>query len=240
MSKRGRIDRFISKECQIKRKYIRILIAKGAVSIDGQPASDVSQQVDEFSHISLNGQILQNNNPLYIMLNKPIGVVSATKDSQHKTVIDLLTHPTKEQLHIVGRLDLNSSGLLLLSNDSRWSSKLTEPQHKVEKRYIVTLKYPINSDYISAFAQGFYFEYEDITTKPAQLKILSEHVAEVVLTEGRYHQIKRMFGRFRNPVLQLHRSAIGNLVLDPQLNAGESRELTAAEVLINNAVNGNA
>lgn len=230
MSKRGRIDRFISKECQIKRKDIRALIAKGLIAIDGQSACDVSQKIDEFSHISLNGKVLQNNKAHYLMLNKPVGVVSATKDSQHKTVIDLLTHPEKAQLHIVGRLDLNSSGLLLLTNDSRWSSKLTDPKHKVEKRYIVTLKNPINEEYISAFEQGFYFEYEDITTKPAQLNIINDNVAEVILTEGRYHQIKRMFGRFRNPVVKLHRCSIGNIVLDSDLESGDNRELQACEL----------
>ena len=167
------------------------------------------------------------------MLNKPVGVVSATKDKQHKTVIDLLNLiklPDKNELHIVGRLDLNTSGLVLLTNDSRWSERLTQPTSKVEKVYQVTLKNPLTNDYISAFKEGMYFDYEDITTQPAQLTIVSDYVAQVILTEGRYHQIKRMFGRFRNPVVKLHRSAIGGLCLDETLKVGEIRMLSSEEV----------
>ena len=167
------------------------------------------------------------------MLHKPVGVVCATKDKQHKTVVDLLQCKNKEQLHIVGRLDLNTSGLVLLTDDSRWSERLTSPQNKVEKRYVVTLKKPLSAEYIDAFAQGMYFDYEDITTKPVKLTIISTYQAEVILTEGRYHQIKRMFGRFRNPVVALHRVAIGSFVLDDSLKAGESRELSKTNILDN-------
>ena len=167
------------------------------------------------------------------MLNKPVGVVSATKDELHKTVIELLSGYSTEQLeslHIVGRLDLNTSGLLLLTNDSRWSRKLMAPEEKVSKVYSVTLENDLSEDYISAFAEGMYFSFEDITTQPAALKIISDKVAEVILMEGKYHQIKRMFGRFRNPVMALHRSSIGNLKLDKCLLEGQSRQLTSVEV----------
>ena len=98
------------------------------------------------------------------------------------------------------------------------------------KRYIVTLANKLSEEYVTAFANGMYFAFEDITTKPAKLTILSDYQAQVELVEGRYHQIKRMFGRFRNPVVALHRCAIGNLVLDNQLTVGESRELSEIEV----------
>jgi 16S rRNA pseudouridine516 synthase len=153
-----------------------------------------------------------------------------------RRVIDLLDHPDRHRLHIVGRLDLNSSGLLLLTNDGRWSRQLTEPQNKVAKVYRVTLANPIRpeqiSDYVEAFTQGMYFPFENITTRPAGLNVLSEYVAEVTLEEGRYHQIKRMFGRFRNPVVGLHRLAIGSVILDDALMPGESRELTVEEARI--------
>jgi 16S rRNA pseudouridine516 synthase len=190
----------------------------------------MDRQVDEFSHIQLDGQILQANTPVYLMLHKPIGVVSATKDTQHKTVIDLLDCEVRDELHIAGRLDLNSSGLLLLTNDSRWSDALMSPTHKVDKVYRVTLANPLTEEYIAAFAEGMYFSFEDIMTQPAKLVILADHVAEVTLKEGKYHQIKRMFGRFRNPVVGLHRLSIGDIVLDEALASGESRVLTAAEV----------
>jgi 16S rRNA pseudouridine516 synthase len=227
---RSRLDRFISTHCSISRKQVRLIVAQKRITIDGNLAVSVDQQVDKFSQIYLDDTILQANEAIYIMLNKPVGVVSATKDDQHKTVIDLLPGNVNADLHIVGRLDLNTSGLVLLTNDSRWSEQLTKPDYKVAKRYYVTLENPLSADYIQAFEQGMYFSYEDITTLPAKLVILSSHIAEVTLTEGRYHQIKRMFGRFRNPVVALHRHAIGQLILDDVLKVGESRVLTPKEV----------
>lgn len=222
---RARLDRFISEKCQINRKKVRLILAQKRVMVDGVIASDVSQAIDKFSVIIFDGKSLQNNKPLYIMLHKPVGIVCATKDSKHKTVIDLLgdslTSNEKENLHIVGRLDLNTSGLVLLTNDSRWSEQLTSPESKVSKYYLVTLQKPLNTEYIQAFSDGMHFAYENIITKPATLKIISEFQAEVILTEGRYHQIKRMFGRFNNPVIALHRTAIGCYVLDETMSVGE-------------------
>ncbi|MGS0674348.1 pseudouridine synthase [Shewanella sp. 0m-4] len=229
-SKRARLDRFISVKTGINKKHVRLLLAKGQVQVDGEIARDIDLIIDEFSHVCLDGQVLQASRPSYVMLYKPVGVVSATVDDKHKTVIDLLAREDKCSLHIVGRLDLNTSGLLLLTNDGRWSKKLMSPEHKVGKLYRVTLQNPIDESYIPAFANGMYFEYEGITTLPAKLEIIDAHTALVTLMEGRYHQIKRMFGRFRNPVVGLHRISVGAIVLDPQLTAGESRDLSIAEI----------
>lgn len=225
-----RIDRFMGLHLGVNRRDVKLILAQKRITIDGEVAHDSQQVIDEFSHVMLDDQLLQAKAPRYIMLNKPVGVVSATKDEQHKTVIDLLGPDEGVGLHIVGRLDLNSSGLLLLTNDSRWSRRLMAPEKEVAKVYEVTLANPLTDEYIPAFANGMYFEYEDIITRPAKLKIVSEYVAEVALVEGRYHQIKRMFGRFRNPVLALHRLRIGGLLLDPSLAPGESRPLRDQEV----------
>lgn len=227
---RSRLDRFIRTKTGISQKAVRPMLAQGRVLVDGCVARDSQQLVNDFSHITLDDQLLQANTPLYLMMNKPQGVVSATKDNKHQTVIDLLDHPERNRLHIVGRLDFNSTGLLLLTNDSRWSQRLMKPTQKVSKRYRVNVKNPLNQNTVDAFAAGIHFAYEDITTRPAGLTIISDYEAEVTLTEGRYHQIKRMFARCDNKVLALHRIAIGNLTLDPQLSAGQSRELSAAEI----------
>lgn len=235
-TKSYRIDRFISKHLGINRRDIKLMLAQGRIVINNAVVREVSTIVEEFDHVVLDGELLKNKQPVYIMMNKPVGIVSATKDELHKTVIDLLSEKLtysdniKQELHIVGRLDLNTSGLLLLTNDSRWSRKLMAPEEKVNKVYQVTLQNDLTEDYISAFAEGMYFSFEGITTQPAQLTILSKKVAEVTLMEGKYHQVKRMFGRFRNPVLALHRSSVGNLILDANLLEGESRELTSEEV----------
>ncbi|HEB28098.1 MAG TPA: pseudouridine synthase [Porticoccus sp.] len=230
-SKRARLDRFISEQMGINRRDVRPLLAQKRIVVDGSPATDINHVIDEFSHVTLDDQVLQDNTPSYVMMNKPVGVVSATKDEQHRTVIDLLERPDRHHLHIVGRLDFNSSGLLLLTNDGRWSRQLTTPENNIAKLYRVTLEKPVTEAYIQAFSEGMYFPFEDITTRPAKLHIVSDYVAEVSLMEGRYHQIKRMFGRFDNEVLTLQRIAIGNLSLDPSLSPGQSRALTGSEVI---------
>lgn len=233
-SSRSRLDRFLRANANINRRHVREVLARGRVSVDGIVATDINQVIDIFSHVTLDDETLQKNQRRYVMLNKPMGVVSATTDKKNKTVIDLLDFDYKEQLHIVGRLDFNSTGLLLLSNDGAWSRDLTSPEGKVAKRYTVGLENPIldseKETYIQTFQNGMYFEFEDITTLPAGLNILDSHTAEVTLIEGRYHQIKRMFGRFNNKVVTLHRDSIGNLSLDERLSQGESRELTVSEV----------
>jgi 16S rRNA pseudouridine516 synthase len=230
--KKYRLDRFISAKTTTPKSEVRLILAQKRIHVDGQLATDINQPIDQFSHVVLDDTVLQNNTRRYIMMNKPIGVVSATKDEQHKTVMDLLVKKNinTDELHIVGRLDLNSSGLLLLTNDGEWSRALMSPENKVAKVYEVTLEHPITDECIQAFADGIYFSYEDITTKPARLERLSECVARVTLEEGRYHQIKRMFGRFRNPVLALHRVSIGEIKLDDGLATGEYRALDQNEV----------
>lgn len=237
-SKRARLDRFISARTGIKRGEVKRLLASGRIDIDGKPADSVQQLIDQFTRVSLDHCVLQDNTAVYLMMNKPSGVVSATSDKRHKTVVDCLHASTGEfernALHIAGRLDYNSTGLILLTNDGRWSRRLSAPQSQVAKVYQVTLANPVTSEcadqYVSAFASGMYFPYEDISTQAAKLHILDQFTAEVHLLEGRYHQIKRMFGRFQNPVLTLHRSAIGRIQLDPALAPGASRSLTESEV----------
>ncbi|TRX54460.1 pseudouridine synthase [Thalassomonas sp. M1454] len=235
---RSRLDKFISQKLNVPKKQVRLMLAQKRVKVNGNVADSIDLIVDKFSVIECDGEILQANKASYIMLHKPIGVVSATKDDKHKTVIDLLDikdYPEKHLLHIVGRLDLNTSGLILLTNDSSWSESLTLPENKVDKVYRVTLENPIASDelkqqYLSAFAKGMYFAYEDLTTKPATLQFISENEVLITLQEGKYHQIKRMFGRFQNPVIGLHRLSVGNLQLDSNLLVTQSRQLTACEV----------
>jgi 16S rRNA pseudouridine516 synthase len=225
-----RLDRHLSSALDLKRSEVRLLLAQGRVEVDGDIATDSNQLITRFSQVRCDGKTTQANTAHYLMLNKPAGVVSATQDDKHTTVIDLLDQPWKEQLHIVGRLDFNSTGLLLLTNDGQWSRQLSLPASKLIKRYRVRLEQPLQPSYVEAFQRGFYFGYENITTRPARLTILSDYEAEVDLVEGRYHQIKRMFGQFDNKVLSIHRFAVGALTLETELAPGESRELSATEM----------
>lgn len=227
---RTRLDRFLSAALKIKRGDVRLMLARSRVLVDGCVAKDIRQIVDRFSLVSVDGQVLQQRAARYIMLHKPQGVVSATTDDKHKTVIDLIPGESNGDLHLVGRLDFNTTGLVLLTNDGQWSRALTLPETKVPKRYHVTLAKPLTSAYVGAFAEGMYFPFEGITTRPALLRVLSDYEAEVTLEEGRYHQIKRMFSRMDNRVVALHRQALGNLELDEALLPGYSRDLTLEEL----------
>ena len=229
-SQRSRLDRFIVCREGIKRSQVHQLLAQGRILLDGLAAEAMSQVVGPFTHVVLDRKVLQAEQPRYIMLHKPPGMVSATCDEQHPTVLDLVSAPYAKALHIVGRLDFNSTGLLLLTNDGRWSRGVSSPQRGVVKTYRVQLEQPFRSDYIEAFAAGLYFAFENITTRPAKIRRLSDFEVEVDLVEGRYHQIKRMFGYFNNRVLNLHRLSIGTLSLDPKLQQGAWRELTLTEL----------
>lgn len=229
-SKRSRLDRYLSKQLSINRRTVHLLLAQKQVWLDQQLAVSVQQLVDEYTHVRVGDRVLQAKTPSYIMLNKPAGVVSATKDATHTTVIDLLGADQPKDLHIAGRLDFNSTGLLLLTNDGRWSRRLSDPELGVQKRYRVQLDKPVDDEVVEAFARGMHFPYEDVTTRPAKLCVIDEAVAEVTLTEGRYHQIKRMFGRFQIEVLALHRFAVGPLNLDKQLGSGQYRSINKQEL----------
>ncbi|NIB41492.1 16S rRNA pseudouridine(516) synthase [Pseudomaricurvus alkylphenolicus] len=230
ITSRTRLDRYLSSQLKINRRDVRLMLAQARVRVDQQPATEIHQVIDRFSRVEVDGELLSAARPVYIMLNKPAGIVSATSDEQHRTVLELLPKHLRENLHLVGRLDYNSTGLVLLTNDGQWSRTLTLPETKVSKRYRVHMAKPITEHCVRAFAEGMYFPYEGITTRPAKLSILSSHEAEVILEEGRYHQIKRMFGRFQNEVLELHREAVGAIELDPGLSAGQWRFLNEDEI----------
>ncbi|MFT5421588.1 MAG: 16S rRNA pseudouridine516 synthase [Candidatus Endobugula sp.] len=229
-STRARLDTFISRHGEMSKREVRHCLLQQQIMVDGLIATAMDQIIHQFSVVSLQGKIIQQNTPTYIVLNKPKGVVSSTTDKNHTTVIDIIDGPRKEELHIVGRLDFNTTGLLLLTNDGRWSRRLSLPENNIQKKYRVTLEQAITTEYATTFVQGIYFRHENITTRPAELEVLSPHIVELTICEGRYHQVKRMFGYFQNKVLELHRLAVGNLPLDPKLSLGASRSLTELEV----------
>jgi 16S rRNA pseudouridine516 synthase len=225
-----RLDRFLESKLAYSAQTVRDLFVQRKVMLNGVALSDGRGRITEFCRVEVDGNILQARTAVYVMLHKPKGCVSATKDAKNKTVLDLIDLPEKESLHLAGRLDFNTTGLLLLTNDGKWSRKLTQPQQKIPKTYWVKTKDDITPEYVKKFSDGFYFQFEDLTTLPAELNLLSSHTAQLTIYEGRYHQIKRMFGFFQNEVLELHRVSMGNISLDTNLAAGEYRVLTAAEI----------
>lgn len=226
-----RLDRFLSNLPHCNRQDARLLLSSARVRVDGQPQRDGRAEVSQFSRIQLDDELLQAGKAArYFMLHKPIGVVSATEHPEHRTVLDLLAEPDRHELHLAGRLDLNTSGLLLLTNDGQWSRRATAPTGQQPKVYLVDTQDEIDPACIEVFARGLYFRYEDLTTRPAILEILAPRQARLTLFEGRYHQVKRMFGHFQNQVIGLHRLSMGAIQLDERLYPGQYRALTAEEI----------
>ncbi len=207
------------------------LLASRRVVVDGAVVTDGQFEVDRFMCVELDGGTIQHaERALYLMMHKPAGILSATSDPVHRTVLDLIDDPDKQTLHVAGRLDRGTSGLVLLTNDGRWSKRLMDPGAKVPKVYLVETRDPIAPDAVAAFARGFHFHTEDIVTRPAELVILGERLARLTLHEGRYHQVKRMFHRVQNRVVRLHRESIGPITLPPDLAPGCWRPLTEREI----------
>ncbi|PVZ70495.1 pseudouridine synthase [Pelagibaculum spongiae] len=226
-----RLDRFLSNQTPLSRKALRIQLATGQVLVNGKIIRDGQFEIDDFCTIQLAGQLLPSKPAMYFMLNKPIGHVSATTDPQHPTVNQLFPPSLASQLHYAGRLDRNTSGLMLMTNDGTWSRILTEPNKKIAKKYWVETANPICQQTHQLFADGVHLMPEDITTSPAQLEQISANQAWLTIYEGRYHQIKRMFGKMNNPVIKLHRHSLGNIQLDSLLAASAYRALTLNEIL---------
>jgi 16S rRNA pseudouridine516 synthase len=225
-----RLDRLIAKHRHLGRECARRMLVEGRVLLNGVVVLNGHVEVSRFCEVRLEGEEVQAaQRALYVMMHKPAGLLSATKDAIHRTVLDVINDPDKETLHLAGRLDRASTGLLLLTNDGAWSKQLMAAEHKVPKVYEVRTDVMIPADAVEAFERGFYFHTEGITTLPAQLEITSECTARVTLHEGRYHQVKRMFHRVGCRVLALHRTQIGSLQLPHDLAPGAWRQMTEME-----------
>ncbi|GGB86124.1 pseudouridine synthase [Marinobacterium zhoushanense] len=225
-----RLDKFICKHTPFSHQRSRWLIASGRVRVADRVVTDPRAWVDRFVAVWLDDEQLQGRTAHYLMLHKPPGYLSATEDPQHPTVLELLPEHLHPELHIGGRLDRSTSGLLILTNDGLWSRRLTEPKQKIPKVYRVTTLEPITPDTEARFAEGVYLAYEDLTTSPAQLQLLADREARLTIYEGRYHQVKRMFAQVGNRVTSLHRESMGEIALDAALAPGEYRALTEAEI----------
>ena len=226
-----KLSRILSNRNGVSRQQANLLIASGRVAVDDAICREPASEVDRFSTVRVDNAIIQaGENRKYLMLNKPQGFLSATADDIHPTVMDLIDPGMRPDLHIAGRLDRSSTGLLILTNDGLWSRQLTEPRIKIPKVYRVSTAYPISPETPERFAEGIWFEFEQLTTSPAHLELLSPCKARVTIYEGRYHQVKRMFHAVGNRVTALHRERMGNIRLDSRLAAGEYRPLTAEEI----------
>lgn len=226
-----RLDKFIGHASGLSRRDIHRAIKRGEVTVNGAPARSPSLSLNEQDQVTLQGRPLAAPKPRYLMLHKPAGMLSARTDAHQPCVLDLIDTPHKETLQIVGRLDKDTTGLLLLTDDGQWNHRITSPRYECPKVYQVVTAEPIAPETAERFAEGILLKNDSKPTQPATLERLGERRAQITIQEGRYHQVKRMFAATGNRVVELHRVAVGGIVLDPQLAPGEFRHLTDEEII---------
>lgn len=227
-----RLDRLVSHHSGIARRSIVAVIRAGRVKVDGQIERDPSRHIStSVDRVELDDQPVRMPGETTLMLHKPAGCISATESDEHQTVLDVLAPSLRRpRLAPIGRLDKDTTGLLILTTDGGLSHLIAHPKRKVPKHYIATLKDGVlDADAAQRFADGL--DLADGTRcAPARLTLLDGGRVEVVLTEGRFHQVKRMLGACNGHVIALHRSQIGPIGLDPALAPGEARPLTDSEI----------
>lgn len=231
--KRERLDKILANMGLGTRKEVKALIKQKRIEVDGVIATDPGMHViPEEQTITVDGEPLQYKRWVYFMLNKPPGVISATEDPRHETVVDLLPPEWADKVHPVGRLDIDTEGLLLLTNDGVLSHSLLSPKKKVDKEYYAKIRGRVTQQHIDEFAKGVTLD-DGYHTMPAKLEIVSsgeESEIRITIMEGKFHQVKRMFAAFGLEVTYLKRLRMGTLLLDESLEPGDFRELTDEEL----------
>jgi 16S rRNA pseudouridine516 synthase len=226
-----RLDKFISQQLGVSRAISGREIRASRVTIDDEVVRDASFKLLPEHQVAFDGNPLtQQNGPRYFMLNKLQGYVCSTDDPDHPTVLYFLDVPVAHKLHAAGRLDIDTTGLVLMTDDGQWSHRITSPRHHCEKTYLVTLESPVEEGTAEHFAKGVQLHNEKDLTKPAVLEVITPTEVRLTISEGRYHQVKRMFAAVGNRVVGLHRERIGEIALDPELAPGEYRPLTEQEI----------
>ena len=226
-----RLDQLLAARGFGSRKEVSALVRAGLVQVNGQATRDAAQKINPAQdHVTLHGREVDLREFIYVMLHKPQGVVSASRDAKDATVLDILPQSLRRRgLFPVGRLDKDSTGLLLITDDGALAHALLSPRRHVPKVYLATLRHAVAQADIAAFVAGLALPGGEMCL-PAELVPLGSNMARVVLHEGKFHQVKRMFASIGNEVLALHRESMGGLNLDESLAPGDCRELFEKEL----------
>lgn len=226
-----RLDKYLT-QASLTRSQARARVAQGRVCVGGAVARSAAMEVSLDDCVTLDGARVDYRRYAYIMINKPRGVLTATRDAREKTVLDFIEPALRRRaLGPVGRLDKDVSGLVLLTDDGQLAHRLISPKWSVNKVYMARVDGALDVGHIEAMARGV--PLGDFTARPAALEILRDEqgqLARLTVTEGRFHQVKRMFAALGRPVLELWRVSIGGVALDEALGPGEYRALSGAEV----------
>lgn len=225
-----RLDKYVAQTAELSRALVKVALRHKRVTVNGLCTKDAGLAISDDDVVALDGAVLRLMGPRYFMLHKPMGYLCATTDPMHATVLDLLHEPNKHRLHIAGRLDIDTTGLVLITDDGHWSHRVTSPRYECEKVYLATLAEPLVGDAEAKLRAGIQLHHEKQLTKPATLERLTDTCVRVTISEGKYHQVKRMFAALNNRVIALHRERIGDIGLEATLAEGTYRALSAAEV----------
>ena len=223
-----RLDKFICKSTELSLTDALVLIENRRLAVNGTVVIEASDQVHKNNVVTLDGEVLTPRKSRYFVLHKPTDMICSNVDEKYPSVLNLLDVDRVSELHIAGRLDADTTGLVLVTDDGHWSFNLTSPKNRCEKVYKVLLSRPISADAAERFLEGVLLQGEVKPTLPAKLHIIDPYNVLLTLTEGRFHQVKRMFAAVGNRVKLLHRQQIGNLELD--VDQGHWRSLTQAEI----------
>lgn len=225
-----RLDKFVTSVTDLSRSQAKQLIRDGSVAVAGRVVTDAGFDVAADAPVTLDGAPLRSAGFRYFMLNKPEGYVCANRDRRHPTVFELLAEDNIEALGVVGRLDIDTTGLVLITDDGQWSHRVVSPRAGCDKTYRLRTAEPIAPEAVRLFERGLFLKAEKQRLKPARLEIIDSCEARLTIAEGRYHQVKRMFGAIGNAVVRLHRERIGAIALDLALAEGGYRALSTEEV----------
>ncbi|KHM50065.1 16S rRNA pseudouridine(516) synthase RsuA [Pseudoalteromonas sp. Hal273] len=225
-----RLDKFISHLAEIPRTQARASIKRKEVSVNGEIITSHNFQLAQQDEVLHQGTPLVFLGKRYYMLNKPVGYVCANSDELHKTVFDLLDEPNMSDFHVAGRLDIDTTGLVIITNDGDWSHKITSPKSNKFKTYLVETQEPITDEALEQLRTGVMLHNEKDLTRPAIAERLANYGLRLSISEGKYHQVKRMLYAVDNKVVELHREQIAGITLDENLASGEYRLLTPEEI----------
>lgn len=226
-----RLDKFLTLSGTGSRRQVKDLLKKGLILVNGQVQKKPEFKVNpETDTVIFQGKTLRYEPFVYFILNKPEGCITATEDKKEKTVLDYITKERHRNLFPVGRLDKDTEGLLLITDDGELAHQLLSPRRHVDKVYLAKLALPVKAEDIDAFEKGIDIG-EKNRTLPAKLQALPDNQAEITIREGKFHQIKRMFEAVDNQVLKLKRLSMGELILEDTLLPGQFRQLTDKELL---------
>lgn len=227
-----RLDKFLAHTADLTRQQAQRTVRTGGVCVNGTVVFQAAQQINDADVVTLDGEVLQAMQPRYLMLHKPVGYVCANSDSHHPVVLDLIHEPRRDSLQVVGRLDIDTTGLVLLTDDGQWNHRVTAPSGQCQKSYCVKLAQPLTDSAAEQLRRGVQLDGEKKPTRPAQLFFMDDEkmCVRLVIHEGKYHQVKRMFAATGNHVIRLHRESIGSIALDSVLAEGQYRALTHDEI----------